>query len=239
MFNPDFIFITISLAALIGIAFWMQIPRASIPLGIIYMAFILLNMDSLDTQQGNDIILISDKKTNQSSKRKIDNLSKKHLLISEIIKPQPLIFDSGRTNKSLIIDEKTVDVPQVESVQNIKDTDEKKDENSLELRDIQICKSIENRIPVGTALTFNNNVDTLYCYTRIKNTGIKQWVVHVWYYNNKMMNKINYNIKKSNIYRSWTRKTNFLNQVGQWRVEILDSKGRMIGSKKFKIIKAS
>ena len=62
MFNPDFIFITISLAALIGIAFWMQIPRASIPLGIIYMAFILLNMDSLDTQQGNDIILISDKK---------------------------------------------------------------------------------------------------------------------------------------------------------------------------------
>ena len=82
---------------------------------------------------------------------------------------------------------------------------------------------------------FSNDVDSLFCYTRIQNQGQKQEVKHVWYYEDQLMTQIRDNIKKSNIYRSWTRKTILPHQVGQWRVDIQDSSGKIIGSKEFQI----
>ena len=89
--------------------------------------------------------------------------------------------------------------------------------------------------PEGTDVFFNNDVDSLYCYTRIQNQSKKQEVKHVWYYEDQLMTLIRYNIKKSNIYRSWTRKTILPHQVGHWRVDIQDSAGKIIGSKEFQI----
>ena len=49
------------------------------------------------------------------------------------------------------------------------------------------------------------------------------------------MTQVKYNVKKSNIYRSWTKKTILQSQIGNWKVDILDSYGTIIGSKKFRI----
>ena len=49
------------------------------------------------------------------------------------------------------------------------------------------------------------------------------------------MTQVRYNVKKSNIYRSWTKKTILPNQIGKWRVDIHDSDGTIIGSKNFQI----
>ena len=106
---------------------------------------------------------------------------------------------------------------------------------TMTVRDIQICKDIVNRTPVGTDNYFTNKVDTLYCYTRIQNTGGKQELAHQWYYNDQLVTTVRYNIKTSNIYRSWTRKTIFSHQVGKWRVDVLDSAEVLIGSKSFYI----
>ena len=106
---------------------------------------------------------------------------------------------------------------------------------TMTVRDIQICKRIKNRNPVGTDNYFTNNVDTLFCYTRIQNTGGKQELAHLWYYDNQIVTTVRYNIKTSNIYRSWTRKTIFPHQIGTWRVDVLDSADVVIGSKSFYI----
>ena len=53
------------------------------------------------------------------------------------------------------------------------------------------------------------------------------------------MTQVRYNVRKSNIYRSWTKKTILPNQIGQWRVDVLDNNGTIIGSKKFEIKKVS
>ena len=82
---------------------------------------------------------------------------------------------------------------------------------------------------------FTNNVDSLYCYTRIKNPGPKREVKHIWYYDDQMITQVRYNVKKSNIYRSWTKKTILSNQIGRWRVDIQDNNGTIIGSKNFEI----
>ena len=50
-----------------------------------------------------------------------------------------------------------------------------------------------------------------------------------------MMTQVRYNVRKSNIYRSWTKKTILPNQIGDWRVDIQDNNGTIIGSKSFKI----
>ena len=50
-----------------------------------------------------------------------------------------------------------------------------------------------------------------------------------------MMTQVRYNVKKSNIYRSWTKKTILSNQIGRWRVDIQDNNGTVIGSKEFEI----
>ena len=49
------------------------------------------------------------------------------------------------------------------------------------------------------------------------------------------MTQIRYNVKKSNIYRSWTKKTILSNQIGRWRVDIQDNNGTVIGSTEFEI----
>ncbi|MDP6202553.1 MAG: hypothetical protein QF616_10060, partial [Candidatus Marinimicrobia bacterium] len=49
MFNPEIIFITISLILLAGVAYWMRVPQVIIPLSIVYSLFILLSDSSPKT----------------------------------------------------------------------------------------------------------------------------------------------------------------------------------------------
>ncbi len=149
--------------------------------------------------------------------------------LNTTLKPQQLTFDSERIKKDILIVEqqqKLIKKPKPD-LQNVLDI--------LKIKDIKICKSIYKRTPVGADVIFTNNVDSLYCYTRIQNTGAKKEVKHVWYYEDQIMTQVRYNVKKSNIYRSWTKKTILSTQVGRWRVDVQDPDGTIIGSKKFEI----
>ena len=61
----------------------------------------------------------------------------------------------------------------------------------------------------------------------------------VWFFEDQKIGTVRYNIKTSNIYRSWTRKIIFSHQVGNWRVDVLDSANVLIGSKPFYITKVN
>ena len=233
MFNPEIIFITISLVLLAGVAYWMRVPQVIIPLSIVYLLFVLLSDPSPKSFPNLQPI----KNSTLVTEQKAANKSSTNFEPSETtIQPTPLTFDSGRTTKSLVKKRimnqppKTLNKSKVKKIKN-----QDAEVHTLRLRDIQICKNVEKRSPEGTDVFFNNDVDSLFCYTRIQNQGKKQEVKHVWYYEDQLMTQIRYNIKKSNIYRSWTRKTILPHQVGHWRVEIQDSAGKIIGSKKFQI----
>jgi len=108
--------------------------------------------------------------------------------------------------------------------------------DTIKVIDIQICLNIHNRVPVGSNTYFKNDIDSIFCYTRLENAGKKKEVAHIWYYKNKQLDRIKYNVKSSNIYRSWTRKTILKTQVGAWRVDIEDSANNVVGSKSFFIM---
>jgi|TARA_B100000029_G_C17531942_1_gene943563 hypothetical protein len=238
---PDsvFIFVTLSLVILVGAAYWLRIPRATIPLGIVYLIFIILNPAGPPTpnksKQYSEPTPVSNQKLHEQSMAKTKPVQP----IGTTIQPQLLTFESGRTQKDLPIKEETI--PKIEItpvIENEKKKEEKDNNYLLRLRDIQICRNVVNRTPVGSDVYFSKNVDSLYCFTRIQNTGGKQEVKHVWYFEDRLMTQVRYNIKKSNIYRSWTKKTILSNQVGQWRVDVQDSDGNVIGSKQFEITNA-
>ena len=51
MFNTEFIFISLTLFILIMATIWMRVPKASIPLGLIYMIFMLSDRKTMVVHQ--------------------------------------------------------------------------------------------------------------------------------------------------------------------------------------------
>ena len=232
MFTTKIIFITITFIILVVISFKMKVAKSSFPLFIIYLIFIITNYPKEKPNYKENNTTLS--KPNEE-KSNFKNIEKQNNLLENTVKnnvkPEPLIFNEKKekpTNIKQKIIEKSV----------LDDASKDKDLNKnlpLVVKDIKICKSIYKRTPVGSDLIFTNNVDSLYCFTRIQNPGQKREVKHIWYFKDQMMTQVRYNVRKSNIYRSWTKKTILPNQIGDWRVDIQDNNGTIIGSKSFKI----
>ena len=218
---------------LVGVSFWLKVPKASAPLFIIYLFFLIQNSSFNKTEKSyaeTVDIIIPKEKGNLENEVIIDK-SLPNNDTKKLVEPKPLTFDlkPKKTNIDGINKNK------IKSENSIKKNLNEEKNISLTVKDIKICKSIYKRTPVGSDVVFTNNVDSLYCYTRIQNPGPKREVKHIWYYDDQMMTQVRYNVKKSNIYRSWTKKTILSSQVGKWRVDIQDNNGTVIGSKKFEI----
>ena len=233
MFTAQIIFVSITLSILIGITFYLKVPKASIPLLVIYFIFIIRNQssdgqDKLNVDYQN--LTISKNEEIVENEPNID-LQLKNREVEKPIEPKPLTFDA----EPKLIEKNGVVKKEIKPKKSVKKKPNIEENISLIVQDIKICKSIRNRTPVDSDVIFTNDVDSLYCFTRIQNPGPKREVKHLWYYDNQMMTQVRYNVKKSNIYRSWTKKTILSNQIGKWRVDIQDNNGTIIGSKNFEI----
>ena len=233
MFTAEIIFVSITLSILVGITFYLKVPKASMPLLVIYIIYIIRNQSSDEPDKFNmdyQNLNIPKNKVIVENEHNIDlELNKKE--VEKPIEPKPLTFDS----EPMLIEKNKVVTKEIKSKKSAKEKVNIEKNISLIVQDIKICKSINKRNPVGSDVVFTNNVDSLYCFTRIQNPGQKSEVKHIWYYDNQMMTQVRYNVKKSNTYRSWTKKTILSNQIGKWRVDIQDDNGTIIGSKNFEI----
>ena len=149
--------------------------------------------------------------------------------------PKPIVIDSNlvtiKDNDLNEISSKEATEP--EKIQNV--DNDKLLVDFLKLNEIMICRGIYKRSPIKPGVEFINNVDSLFCYTKISNSGVKQEVKHVWYFENKEMTTVSYNIKTSYNYRSWSKKTIYPNQTGKWRVDVINKSGDLLGSRDFTI----
>tara|TARA_A100001011_G_C14312417_1_gene846256 strand:- start:3852 stop:4568 length:717 start_codon:yes stop_codon:yes gene_type:complete len=235
MLSYAFIFITLTLVTLVLASFWLKVPKASFPLLFIYLIFIFNNNESkTDSKVVNArIIKPSQEKVIVNPEKKTEPTYKE----LATIKPKPITFESDNVQEKITKKVKK----EIQSEEKIKvlPKDNNKSSSTLVVKDIKICKKIYKRTPVGADIVFTNSVDSLYCYTRIQNTGSKKEVKHIWYFENQIMTQVRYNVKKSNIFRSWTKKTILPHQIGKWRVDVHDNHGTIIGSKEFQIKKIS
>ena len=234
MLITSFILVTFTLLILVAISFKMGLPRASYPMVLIYIIFLYYQIP----------INSEDKPVKTLSKSNESNPEPSEFEQIEIEPPKKEVvadikIDTKPKNTSKPISEippkKKPATKVSKKVPKKSQTSKNRAISSLILKDIKICKYIKKRTPVGSDVIFSNNVDSLYCYTRIQNKGKKREVKHIWYYEDRMMTQVRYNVRKSNTFRSWTRKTIYPHQVGKWRVDIHDNNGTIIGSIDFEI----
>ena len=227
----SFFITTISLIILIYISYIIKIPKVSIPLLGIYILYILIGFFNEEENEVN----LSENQINFNSFDE-QNTKINDDYFQNNIEPRPLIIPdikSQNNDKPKKIKKPGTKLPIVKKKKNTN----KPYITTLTMRDMQICKSVKNRTPVGTDTYFFSDVDSLFCYTRVQNTGGKQELTHLWYFEDQLIGTVRYNIKTSNIYRSWTRKTILPSQVGAWRVEVQDTAGVVIGSEFFYVTK--
>ncbi len=247
MLTPDFIFISITLLILSALAFKMNVPKVTVPLLLIYMIFIInkLTDSEIHHTSSNEILQSRTEKNQPLEKAEIGSNEINETIDDLNIKKDnenDIEIDEPPVQEIKIKSEVKVE-PKIEKIKKPKVTAEKEARKQIKsqvtLKEIKICKNIKNRNPVGIGEIFPNSVDSLYCFTKIQNLGKKIEVRHIWYYENQIMTQVRYNVKKSNIYRSWTKKTISSYQIGNWRVEVQDRNGTIIGSKQFTIKKSS
>jgi len=235
------------------ISYYLEVIRLSVPLIVIYLVYCfhyLINNDKKitydssiltprinNTNQNDSLLLneklrIEEKKFLNNKNQYIEQSSLPKPIVSLI--PKPIFIDSGDVNNS---SEKKINQLGVDTLKNIikNPDDSAKNINTLKLNEIMICRGIYKRNPIKPGFNFINNVDSLFCYTKISNTGPKQEVKHLWYHKDKQISSVVYNIKTSYNYRSWSKKTIYPKQTGDWRVDVVDANGNIIGSRAFTI----
>jgi len=258
-----FIAVSIVFIMFILIAYLLNVIRLSVPLIIIYLiycfSFITDNErkditkirttsqnqaneleeenKTANNKNNNNSQIIKDTisiylETNKNSQKKKNSVLSPKPIIS--YNPKPIIIDSNiisnRKNPAKI-EIKRKDIKTYDSLSNSED----KNQNTLELNEIMICRGIYKRNPIKPGSSFINNVDSLFCYTKISNSGSKKEIKHIWYFDDKEISSVTYNIKTSYNYRSWSKKTIYPRQIGKWRVDVIDSFGNILGSRNFNI----
>mgnify|MGYP002820175574 FL=1 len=165
-------------------------------------------------------------------KKQKDNKNDPKPIVS--FSPKPIVMDSSLA--SIIIKDTNQIINDKPSNTKIINSKKEKDlSQRLKLNEIMICRGIYKRNPIKPGIRFINNVDSLFCYTKISNSGTKQEVRHIWYYENKEVTTVSYNIKPSYNYRSWSKKTIYPNQTGNWRVDVVNKSGDLLGTRDFTI----
>ncbi|MDD5686790.1 MAG: DUF2914 domain-containing protein [Elusimicrobia bacterium] len=108
---------------------------------------------------------------------------------------------------------------------------------TLSVTDFAFCKSVETRQPVDKAEVFAPEVGKVYLWATITGATEPTEVKHVWYFNSVKVAEISIAVKYPR-YRLWSYKTILPEQIGDWKVDIVDAAGNVIKSATFKIQKA-
>lgn len=108
------------------------------------------------------------------------------------------------------------------------------DNPGLVVVEIEICTSVEDRMPQGADSAFSADIGRVYCFTALKNSGESDKVTHVWYYEEKEMARVELTVKAA-AWRTWSSKRILPSWKGEWRVDILSPDGNVIESRRFEI----
>ena len=104
---------------------------------------------------------------------------------------------------------------------------------ALVLEEIQICTAVEDRQPSGVGTVFPDDLDKIYCFTKIAGAEGTTYVYHVWYFGNDEIARVKLPIKARS-WRTWSsKKLNML--LGYGYVEIVSESGDILGRVEFKI----
>jgi hypothetical protein len=104
---------------------------------------------------------------------------------------------------------------------------------ALVLEEIQFYTGVEDRQPSGVGSVFLEDLDKLYCFTKIGGAEAATYVYHVWYFRGKEIAKVKLPVKSKH-WRTWSSKNLHMGS-GYGYVEIVSESGDILGRAEFKI----
>jgi hypothetical protein len=90
-----------------------------------------------------------------------------------------------------------------------------------------ICYNIVEHEPLDIGTTFTNDVNKLYCFSEIMGATTDTHIAHVWFYNGTERARIELKVNGSR-WRTSSSKIIQEHEIGNWEVQILDSKENII-----------
>ena len=104
---------------------------------------------------------------------------------------------------------------------------------ALVLEEIHICTAVEDRQPSGVGTVFPDDLDKIYCFTKIGGAEDITYIDHVWYFGNDEIARVQLPVKAKS-WRTWSSKK--LNMgLGNGHVEIVSESGEILGRAEFEI----
>lgn len=113
-----------------------------------------------------------------------------------------------------------------------------KAQSILKIERITVSTSVENRQPVGESDVFADSVGTLYCFTEIRGMGDSTTISHVWYHGENRRAEVKLNVRGYR-WRTWSTKSIQEDWTGEWRVDVVSADGKILKSKRFRIVKTN
>jgi len=106
----------------------------------------------------------------------------------------------------------------------------------LRITEMAVTTKIARGNPVDAVRRISStSVHSLYCFTRIVNPGGGETTVkHVWYKDEKPVSEQVLKVRGEK-WRTWSKRPVDRGSVGDWRVDVTDSGGKLFKSVKFRI----
>lgn len=100
-----------------------------------------------------------------------------------------------------------------------------------------LTREVQNREPVNVFqadIRLSDFTETLAFFSELKNLQ-GQRVQHIWYYQGEVVASIDLNVTTPR-YRTYSNKNIMAEQVGQWRIDVVDEQGHLLTKKEFRIL---
>lgn len=105
-------------------------------------------------------------------------------------------------------------------------------EAELEVDTLVFCTAVDDRVPVGEASAFDNDVGRVCCFTKIAGAQDSTTVFHVWYHGDDEMARVELAVNSAS-WRTWSTKRMLPSWTGAWRVEVQTKDGTVLESSDF------
>ena len=105
----------------------------------------------------------------------------------------------------------------------------------LAIVDTALGIDVEDRMPVGVATHFGQDVGKVWAWARVKNAGEPTQIQMVWKREGVVKSRLTLDVGTSSGWRTWSRKTMRTKDVGRWTVEITGPDGEMLDVMTFDI----
>ncbi|MCK4943202.1 MAG: DUF2914 domain-containing protein [Candidatus Aminicenantes bacterium] len=102
----------------------------------------------------------------------------------------------------------------------------------LEVSRMVLTRDIKNSEPADSDSIFFLVENSIFCFTEFVNIKKTTRIIHKWFCGNRLVGNVVLTLKPGKRWRTWSRKS-FKNCRGEWKIQICESKGKIIAEKKF------